>query len=38
VLSRIPAADQAQLITSLRLFTDAAGEPPDTSLGLGLSL
>jgi DNA-binding MarR family transcriptional regulator len=38
VLSRIPQADQAQLITSLRLFTDAAGEPPDSALGLGLAL
>lgn len=38
VLSRISTADQARLIESLRVFTDAAGEPTDTALGLGLSL
>jgi DNA-binding MarR family transcriptional regulator len=38
VLSRISTVDQTRLINSLRVFTDAAGEPSDTALGLGLSL
>ncbi|MHB8451425.1 MAG: MarR family transcriptional regulator [Mycobacteriales bacterium] len=38
VLSRISTDDQHRLIESLRLFTDAAGEPADTALGLGLTL
>jgi DNA-binding MarR family transcriptional regulator len=38
VLSRISTDDQARLIEALRIFNDAAGEPSDTAMGLGLSL
>ena len=38
VLSRISTDDQARLIESLRLFTDAAGESADTVFELGLSM
>jgi DNA-binding MarR family transcriptional regulator len=38
VLSRIPAGQQQQLIEALRVFNAAAGEAPESTLALGMSL
>ncbi len=38
VLSRISVDDQVDLIASLRVFNNAAGEPSEPVIGLGLSL
>ena len=38
VLGRISAADQDRLIDALRIFNTAAGEAPESTLALGMSL
>lgn len=38
VLARIPAPDQQRLIDALLVFNSAAGEAPESALGLGMSL
>jgi DNA-binding MarR family transcriptional regulator len=38
VLARIPADKQQQLIEALRVFNAAAGEAPESTLGLGMAL
>jgi DNA-binding MarR family transcriptional regulator len=38
VVARISAEDQSRLIEALRIFNDAAGEAPESSLALGMSL
>ncbi|HEX3898201.1 MAG TPA: MarR family transcriptional regulator [Mycobacteriales bacterium] len=38
VVGRIAAEDQKRLIEALRVFNDAAGEAPESTLALGMSL